>query len=190
MKNKLLLVILTTFSIISCNKLKESKLETDNLIDQNISKLLFSHLEIDNMKISPIELINYFQDSINLSDVVKSEQRLFLLISENCCQECVHRELKRISELQSSFNTKEIVILLGYSQPREQYAYIRYYNLNNQIFSFYGKTPLNETKILDLPLYFVLDNTLRIKHPLYVSSNMPIDFVDNYIRKVLSSIND
>jgi hypothetical protein len=182
--------IILAFSILgSCAKEVNSK--PDNFVsNENFYKNLMIHLiAIDNEHISPIFLVDIRGDSIAFSKIIK-DNTLFLLITERCCQQCVHEELKRLQKLEEAQQIGNIVILVSYQQPRMYYAFSKLYGLKFEMYSIYSKHILQNYVLYDFPLYFRLDRGLRIADPFYVIPTLPNDMVIKYMNKMSSIISN
>ncbi len=174
-------------SIISCGREKNTDSKKNRIIS-NIGFDQNGNMEIDKQEFYPIMLNGIHHDSIALTEFLSKGVKMILLITDRCCQDCVRKELERISKFQSPDNVSKLAIFMSYQNPRQQYAFVQLYKLKYQVFNVYDKKLSPNIIFLDLPLYFLIDQLLHFQDALYVSADQSQVIIDQYIQKELASI--
>jgi hypothetical protein len=186
MKIALIASLFVILSFESCNQGSNrfSKGLNDN---DTISLIAQNTAQVSHAKVNPINLTTPNGDSIGIQKLLSKKNKIFLFITEHCCQECVHKEFKRLNKLVTSENNRNIIILMSYSYLREQYAFILFYELKCQVFSIFGKQLISQGTLLNLPLYFILDDSLQIRQPFYITNETSDKVIDNFVQNALTS---
>lgn len=178
------IIVISCF--ISCATIDNDDSQQSLLKDQDII-ILNSIVDIDNRDIPDYLLSTVYGDTIRLADIVSKTEKLFLLVTHRCCQECVHKEFERLKIFDEDAST--INILMDVPNPREVYSFIQHYNLDIQVFSMINDSLNNSLRVLNVPFYFVTDSSLRIQHPFYIPFQKPNESTNLYLQKAFSSIN-
>ena len=182
-------LIYFTFFLFSCRTNTDSDVSKNELaqiyilILNNLTDISF--LELNSVKLSSVEV-----DSMPISEIKDIPSRLFLYISQDCCQECVQNELKRLIKIKESIPIDKVLILINYDQPRFQFAMSRMYGLNNEFYKINETNPSVMRNLLSFPLYFTLSKDLIMRDPLYVFPELRSSKVDDYLIRALKLTNN
>lgn len=192
-----LIALLLAGNIVLLNKYRELKIYNLSLMDK------YDELSVKHSKISSvlkennvlqrateatlcpnITLVNpQVKRDFRMSDLVKkNEPLLFFRFKETDCDACIQQVLGLLKNITTQLPNQRIIILSGYKNVRQFYAYA---NSENKLFEVYN---INELPILpdnyDKPYFFVLNGNLELRDVFfYVKED--VDLTIDYLKCIV-----
>ena len=187
-------LLLLAFNVVILNKYKKTLAESELLIDRYndlsarearessiLKKQAILQQVAETMLLSDIEFKSPKNNSnVKLSALLKSgNPKLFFRFKETDCDACVQSSLRLIEETTAHMPRSEIVILSGYKNARQFYAYAE-----QQLISVYNAD--NLPTVLDeqeQPYFFVMDSNLRMQN-VFIPTKEDVNYTADYLNCV------
>ena len=192
-----ILILLVSFSFLFAqivNLEKEIELKSLQSHELNIrlkqcagkdSILNSSEFSILNKK---MKIINLNGDTINISDIIKSNTLVFRYSMTNCGA-CINQEMENIRNLkdQNRIDTDKIIFLAYYQNLRDQIVSYRSMDLDIPIYILTGNDLGFPIEKKNFPYYLVVDSTLCLRNLFIPERNDP-KLTMKYVEKICNNI--
>lgn len=147
---------------LSVKELRESSVLKQTMLCQQMSEAVSCR----NVEIQDAET----KETVTLASLFKSNGNLlFFRFKENDCDACVEKSIDLLEKISEHFPANGIVILSGYSNVRQFYAYAQSRKKYFRIFNIESLPVIAENQ--EQPYFFVVTPDLKVQNVFIVSKN-------------------
>lgn len=164
--------LINNYNELSIKELRTSSILKNNMLLQYISEsILDPEIELR----SPIE-----KNSTRISDLIKDKKvLLFFRFKENDCDACIQKGLELLKKTKNQLHNQRIIILSGYKNVSQFYAYAKSENILLEIYNVdVLPIPIDNQ---NNPYFFILNERLEMKNifiPMKEDMKLTADYLD------------